>query len=190
MFNIFQRKVTSISVYKVAERTGISLTELTKILGWSDDASIINEGYLTSKELKFLAKLYVNSVKHLQKRTYAKKDKMAPAKLAGIRGFLASFVSFDFLLGYGFDDEYDSLTSALDEDRIESYFYNIIFGNSLSNEDSRKNFSLRLKHDAIVHRNLSKNIFRFVFRSRQFYVYPDEEEGSFNSNYWSYPLAT
>lgn len=182
----FRHNTTSISVFDIAEKTGLSVEGLISILGWADNAMDYNGGYLTRDELKYVAKQYVYAVKQLQKSTRAKIDRLAPSRLEGIRKFLESFVRFDFL----FSPDSDALYDSLDEERIERHFYNLIYGEVRLANGTNTEVSLQLRRAVAKGFSLLNFTPEITFRSCHFYTYPDEEdEDTFYHDRWSYPLA-
>jgi hypothetical protein len=177
------KNLTSVSVYTVSIKTGISVESLIEALNWSDHHISMYCGLLTKEELKFLANQYVKAVKNLQKRAISKKDNVAPSEINQIRKFLLSFVDFLFV------DDSDPLSEILDSVKIERYFYDIIYDIDAGSHESKfSNFRLQLQFKKSLGLKLYKYSPGFVFRSNQYYIYPDEEEARFKSHSLNEPL--
>ncbi len=170
------QNLTSVSVYAVASKTRISVDALIEVLNWNEHSLALNGGLLTKDELHFLSKQYVKAVKNLQSRTISKKDYVPTEEVSQVRRFLTRFIDIFF------EDDIDPLTEALDSEKIQSFFYKLIYEFEEINDHSKyTSFQLQLQLKKSVKLTKYKSIPRFVFKSNQYYVYPDEEEADFIS---------
>jgi len=176
--------MTSVTVHRVSEVTGLSLDSILEALDWSKLRVGVYHDNLTANELSFLSRKYFGALKNLQKRTYARRDRTNPAELEEYRSFFDRFVTFDeYLYSTG-----DSLKANLDEEKVIGYFYSLVYG--IKNEDndlaSWVQSKIRLEDSSNITLSICAPVINF--RSHHYHTYPDEDGSSVYKHQVNTPL--